>query len=168
MQIMEVLTFSSSSTSHQVSLLVNSDYQAEGGKSFFLTLEVVESDRNRLNVQTLQDRVTVTIKDKNGKFIVQESHGNHYNRNNSTVFSVPRVSFDASLFVVYENQAAVDITITRSGDSSDVESLRMKTVQLSSKNAAHGNSGGSKTGGRMASKHAQEMEISYELGGINA
>ena len=51
-------------------------------------------------------------------------------------FSVPRISFSVGVFEVFENQTSANILLTRSGDLNDAGSFGIKTVALSSANAA--------------------------------
>ena len=51
-------------------------------------------------------------------------------------FSVPRISFSVDVFEMFENQTSANILLTRSGDLNDAGSFRIKTVELSSANAA--------------------------------
>ena len=51
---------------------------------------------------------------------------------------MPRISFSKEVFEVFENQSFAAIDIIRSGDLSGAGSCPIHTLQLSTKNAAHG------------------------------
>ena len=52
------------------------------------------------------------------------------------MYTVPRISFDESSFVVFENQSAVSINLTIRGEMSVGGSVQFDTIQLISDNAA--------------------------------
>ena len=54
------------------------------------------------------------------------------------VCTVPRISFDESSFVVFENQSAVSISLTIRGEMSVGGSVQFDTNQFTSDNAAIG------------------------------
>ena len=55
-----------------------------------------------------------------------------------TVYTVPRISFEESSFVVFENQSAVSINLTIRGEMSVGGFVQFDTIQLASENAAIG------------------------------